>query len=56
MTEYIHRMKHQVWCGWGMRAVTPRDLAPRFLDTIDQLRRVDPLLDGWIWSNVEEFS
>ncbi|MDR3461493.1 MAG: hypothetical protein P4L76_04160, partial [Beijerinckiaceae bacterium] len=54
MTEYIRRIEHQVWCYWGVRAATPRKLAPRFLDTIDQLRRVDPLLDGWVWSNVEE--
>jgi hypothetical protein len=50
----MHAKKFGIYCQWGARAASPESLAPRFLSTIDQLRRIDPGFDGWNWGNEKE--
>ena len=40
---------HLVESDWGARTATPLELAKRFLVTLDCLRRVGPIFDGWRW-------
>ena len=36
---------------WGPRRETPAALAARFVDLLDRLKAVDPVFDGWLWTD-----
>ena len=39
---------------WGSRLETPEAIAARYLQTVDALRALNPLLDDWIWGDYQE--
>ena len=39
---------------WGPRRETPAALAARFLNLLDRLKAVDPVFDGWLWTDQDD--
>jgi hypothetical protein len=39
---------------WGPRRETPAALAARFINLLDRLKAVDPVFDGWLWTDQDD--
>src|SRR5579862_9595275 len=46
--------QYKIHAFWGPRRETPQELAARFLDLVDRLSSIDPMLAHWFWTHEDE--